>query len=449
MTSEEIAAVVREIRERVRARHETQVPTLPGVRLPSLTPLSQARDAAEGKVASIGTVNPRRPGLVNSFAQTVKKAIARAMAWHVREQVEFNRAVMQCLDRIQVVLEEQNRHFRMGLDAFRHLQEWRTGWEERWTETEIRFLRSVAELEAALRHRTEALESSYRDHSNHLHADYRKALEQSSLELQQKLWDDLARLREEQERVVNTELRLIRQRAQYRPEPPPAPQARPPEPAAVPGIDYARFAERFRGAAGYVSAQQKFYLPYFQGRSHVVDLGCGRGEFLDLMVQDGIGARGVDCDPESVALCREKQLEVEQADLFEYLARQADESLDGIFSAQVVEHLPPHRTPELVALAGRKLESGGILVIETPNPECLAIFATNFYVDPTHVRPVPSAQLHFYMEENGFGRIEVHQLAPAAEVFPEIAALGRVEALAGFQKKFFGGLDYAIIGRKL
>jgi SAM-dependent methyltransferase len=181
----------------------------------------------------------------------------------------------------------------------------------------------------------------------------------------------------------------------------------------------------------------------------VLDLGCGRGEFLELIKQNGTGARGVDCDPESVALCRQKQLEVEQAELFSYLAALPDESLDGIFSAQVVEHLPPARLPELVTLAASKLEPGGVLAIETPNPECLAIFTSNFYIDPTHVRPVPSALLHFYLEESGFGSIEVHQLAPAADVFPELAALAGAEGLEAFQKKFFGGLDYAIIGRKL
>jgi SAM-dependent methyltransferase len=181
----------------------------------------------------------------------------------------------------------------------------------------------------------------------------------------------------------------------------------------------------------------------------VLDLGCSRGEFLELMRENGIAARGIDLDPESIALCRQKGLDVEQADLFSYLAGLADQSLGGVFSSQVVEHLPPNRLPELIALAARKLEPGGLLAIETPNPECLAIFASNFYLDPTHVRPVPSALLHFYFEENGLGSIEVRQLAPATEVFPEIAALAGVDGLAAFQQRFFGGLDYAILGRKL
>jgi O-antigen chain-terminating methyltransferase len=90
------------------------------------------------------------------------------------------------------------------------------------------------------------------------------------------------------------------------------------------------------------------------------------------------------------------------------------------------------------------LRKGGLLAIETPNPECLAIFATHFYLDPTHTRPVPHPLLAFFLEECGMGRIEVHRFAPAAESFPEIRSLP-----SDFADKFFGGLDYAIIARKL
>ncbi len=485
MSSEQIAAVVEEIRQRVRARYEKQVEGLPDFCLPSLQPLGHARDAAFGKVAAIGTVNPRPPGLVNSLFQGVKKMVARALAWHVREQVEFNRAVVEYMDRVLAVVDEHNRQLlmvaRLGRqsseishDTARHVNELRVGWEERWNKTEIQLLRAMAELQGAFQHRTMLLESSFREHVQAQHADYLGALDRSTLDIQKRLWDDLTKLRQEHERQIQTELRLVRQRAQSwvqaaptsgrqsltaETQPPfPDPQSLSPGsvrgPAGVgvspsPGFDYARFAERFRGGSDYVRAAQKFYLPYFQDRSRVLDLGCGRGEFLELMRESAVAARGIDADLESVALCRQKQLQVQQADLFDYLAGLDDESLDGIFSAQVAEHLPPARLPELVALAAAKLEPGGVLAIETPNPECLAIFATNFYLDPTHVRPVPSALLHFYFEESGFGSIEVHQLAPAVEVFPEIATLAGVNGLEAFQKKFFGGLDYAIIGRKL
>lgn len=470
MTSEQIAAVVAEIRQRVRSRYEKQVDGVPDFCLPSLIPLGQARDAAAGKVAAIGTVNPRPPGLLNSLAQGVKKLVARALDWHVREQVEFNRAVVDYMDRVLAALDEHNRHLllagRLGREAqkaheavrdtARHFQEWRTGWEERWNKGEIQLLRSMAELQGAFHHRATLMESSFREQVRAQHADYLGALERNTLQVQKRLWDDLTRLRQEHERTIQTELRLIRQRAQAwlaaqgpAPAQVPAGPGAAAAPAAVASFDYARFAERFRGDAAYVRDGQKFYLPYFHGRARVLDLGCGRGEFLELMKENGIPARGVDCDAESVALCRQKQLDVEQADLFSFLAGLPADSLDGIFSAQVVEHLPPGRVPELVTLAAQKLEPGGVLAIETPNPECLAIFATNFYLDPTHVRPVPAALLHFLFEENGLGSIEVRQLAPAAEVFPEIAALAGVDGLAAFQQRFFGGLDYVIIGRKL
>jgi len=100
--------------------------------------------------------------------------------------------------------------------------------------------------------------------------------------------------------------------------------------------------------------------------------------------------------------------------------------------------------PAMVRLCAAKLRRGGVLAIETPNPECLAIFATHFFLDPTHTRPVPHQLLAFYMEEAGFGLIEVHRLSPAMETMPEIADLPE-----RFREKFFGGLDYAIVGKKL
>ena len=100
-------------------------------------------------------------------------------------------------------------------------------------------------------------------------------------------------------------------------------------------------------------------------------------------------------------------------------------------------------------LAVQKLKPRGLLAIETPNPGCLAIFAGDFYLDPTHQKPVPGQQLDFYLQEAGFTEIETHELNPAAEVFPEIAAMDQLEALSGFRNRFFGGLDYAIIGRKM
>jgi O-antigen chain-terminating methyltransferase len=176
----------------------------------------------------------------------------------------------------------------------------------------------------------------------------------------------------------------------------------------------------------------------------VLDLGCGRGEFLEMMRDLGVPAKGIDLSDESIALCRHKGLDAEKADLFAYLENLPESSLDGIFCSQVVEHIAPDRLPDMIRLAVTRLERGGVLAIETPNPECLAIFATHFYLDPTHHRPVPHPLLAFYLEEYGVGNIEVRRLSPAIESMPSVASLPE-----DFRNAFFGGLDYAITGRKL
>jgi O-antigen chain-terminating methyltransferase len=251
----------------------------------------------------------------------------------------------------------------------------------------------------------------------------------------------VGKVRRESERVIHEELRIIRQRGVQQA---PAAPVRPSEPAPEMPFDYGRFAERFRGSEDYVKKNLQFYLPRFQGRGPVLDIGCGRGEFLEMMRDAGIEARGIDLSEESMARCRQKGLDVEQADLFAWLRDRPDRSLGAIFCAQVIEHLPAASLPEMIRLASEKLSRDGLLALETPNPECLAIFASHFYLDPTHTRPVPHPLVAFYMEEFGLGQIEVQRLSPAVESMPALASLPQ-----DFRNAFFGGLDYAIFGTKL
>jgi 2-polyprenyl-3-methyl-5-hydroxy-6-metoxy-1,4-benzoquinol methylase len=452
--ADELTAILREVRDRVRARH----PKASASPLPDLMPLLHARDAAEAKVAAIGTVNPRRGGPLNWLAQQVKKSVARALDWHVREQVEFNRNVMACVQAALDALEETRRTLALLdsagselrgeaqelKDIRSHWVDWRQEWEHKLVLNETRLLHGVAELNAAFQHRAGQMESGFRDRVKEQHAEFEIALERSSLDIQKRLWADMERVRSEYDRLIHTELRLIRQRAAVPSSPPPSAGPAAASVPAEPGFDYARFAERFRGSEDYVQGGQRFYLPYFAGRRDVLDIGCGRGEFMELMREAGVSARGIDLSQESVEVCRGKGLAAETADLFAYLADLPEASLDGIFSAQVVEHLPPERLPQMIRLAASRLDRGGVLAIETPNPECLAIFTSHFYLDPTHTRPVPHALLSFYMEEFGMGSIEVHRRSPAIESMPALASLPE-----DFRAAFFGGLDYAIVGKKL
>lgn len=455
MDTDELTAILQEVSDRVRARHPDAL-TAGALPLPDLMPLLHARDAAEAKVAAIGTVNPRAGGPLNWLAQQAKKAIARVLDWHVREQVEFNRNVMACIQatlesleesgRVLAAMEQLRSEVQELKDIRAHWAEWHQGWERQLALNETKLLRGLAELNAAFQHRTGQNESFFRDQIKLQHADFTAVVERSGVEIQKRLWTDLERMRKDYDHLIHSELRLIRQRAAFPPPAAAAPASPPPQapPPAQPEFDYARFAERFRGSEEYVKKGQQFYLEYFQGRREVLDVGCGRGEFLELMRDAGVAAHGIDLSHESVNLCLQKGLSAEAADLFTYLAALQEGSLDGIFCAQVVEHLPPERLPDMIRLATSRLERDGVLAIETPNPECLAIFATHFYLDPTHTRPVPHPLLGFYMAEYGLGGIEVHRLSPAIESMPALAALPE-----DFREAFFGGLDYAIVGRKL
>ncbi|MEO7652287.1 MAG: class I SAM-dependent methyltransferase, partial [Bryobacteraceae bacterium] len=461
VTAEELAAVVQGIRDRVRARYPDGGAPVEGVFRPplaDLTPIVHARDAAEAKVAAIGSVNPRSGGLLNSIVQSLKRAVARGLDWHVREQIEFNRQTMSCVEATLQALNESNRAILAVAgqinelkreievaselrDIRDHWAEWRINWEHKLFLNETQFLRSVADLQTAFQHRASLMESNFRDISKSQHADFLGALARSTEDVQKRFWHEVEKSRLEYERVIHEELRIVRQRAAIAPVTP-APAAAS-ETMALP-FDYGRFAERFRGPEAYVKKNIGFYVPHFAARAPVLDIGCGRGEFLELMRECGLEASGIDLSEESVAQCRSKGLTVERADLFDQLRELPRESLGGIFCGQVVEHLPPARLPDLVRLASEKLRRGGVLVIETPNPECLAIFATHFYLDPTHTRPVPHPLLAFYMEECGFGRIDVHRLSPAIESMPALESLPEA-----FRNGFFGGLDYAILGVKL
>jgi O-antigen chain-terminating methyltransferase len=163
-------------------------------------------------------------------------------------------------------------------------------------------------------------------------------------------------------------------------------------------FDYFLFEHRHRGSVLDIKRRQSTYLDLFRGRNKVVDLGCGRGEFVELLTENGINVTGVDISEDMVDFCRDRGLTVVHADLFDYLTGLPDGEPDGIFLSQVVEHLAPEQILNLLLLCAQKLESGGVIVIETVNTNCPTAMS-NFYIDPTHVRPVPPEMLRFMVEQ--------------------------------------------------
>lgn len=455
----ELNALVEAIRDRTRARFPSPDDVSNGcgaawqgpIPLADLMPVVHARDAAQAKIAAIGSVNPRAGGFVNGIIQALKKTVARGLQWFVRDQVAFNRETVAAIEAVMEALNEHNRALaRMNelqqlWDLNNHWIAWREDWERKLALNEVQFLRTAADLQGAFQHRVTLIESNFREIVRAQHGDYLGALDRTNVDIQKQLASDFERVRAEYSRLIHDELRIIRLRTATTTVAAPASVAVQPasEHPSAPALDYTRFAYRFRGSEDDVRRGQEFYKPFFRNCRNVLDIGCGRGEFLEMIRDLGVPARGIDLGEESVAQCREKGLAAEVADMFPYLAALPAGEFDGIFLSQVVEHLDPMRLPGLIRLCAAGLERGGILAVETPNPECLAIFATYFYLDPTHTRPVPYPLMEFYMEEAGLGNIEVHKLSPALESMPEVAELPEE-----FRQRFFGGLDYAIIGRK-
>jgi SAM-dependent methyltransferase len=166
------------------------------------------------------------------------------------------------------------------------------------------------------------------------------------------------------------------------------------------------FADLFRGSTDFIADRQRGYLPLLEGRTRIVDLGCGRGEFLELLREHGLTGIGVELDAAMVDRCRSRGLTVEHADAYAYLGSVPDASLDVVFSAQVIEHVPSDRLPELLELAHRKLAQDGLFIAETVNPESHEALKT-FFVDLTHQRPIYPQVLLYLCLQAGFGSARI------------------------------------------
>jgi O-antigen chain-terminating methyltransferase len=225
---------------------------------------------------------------------------------------------------------------------------------------------------------------------------------------------------------------------------------------------YVGFEDQFRGSREAIRQRLDSYLPFFAGASDVVDIGCGRGEFLELLAGAGVRARGIDLNHEMAELCRARGLDVTEADAVGYLATLPDASLGGIFAAQVVEHLQPGYLLEFLELACLKLRPGGTIVLETLNPACWAAFFDSYIRDITHVWPLHPETLKYLVLASGFSRADLAYRSPVApEDRLQTIALPRgsggplpdlVEAFNANVEKLNGRLfthrDYAVIAAR-
>ncbi len=210
---------------------------------------------------------------------------------------------------------------------------------------------------------------------------------------------------------------------------------------------YRAFEDRYRGSRDTIKERLRAYAPFtdplLQADAPAValDLGCGRGEWLELLGESGFEARGVDLDEGMLAACRERGLAARHGDALAALRAQPDASLALVSAFHLVEHLPFDLVRELIAEALRALRPGGLLVMETPNPENLTVGATSFYLDPSHLHPLPPGLLGFAAEHAGFARQRIVRLQEDPQLHTG-APLGLINVLEGVSP------DYAVVAQK-
>jgi O-antigen chain-terminating methyltransferase len=215
---------------------------------------------------------------------------------------------------------------------------------------------------------------------------------------------------------------------------------------------YADFTEHFRGSTAEVSAKLEGYLPdvhLLAGPGGVVDLGCGRGEWLALLRAAGVAARGVDANPAFVAAGRARGLDMELGDALGYLEALPPDSIDMVTAFHVIEHLATEDLLALLEAARGALRPGGCLLLETPNPTNLVMAACDFYNDPTHRSPLPPALTEYLVSTQGFRDVEVRPLHPKTSPLMPTGganACARVHELV--VQAHFGPQDYAVLGYK-
>jgi len=230
---------------------------------------------------------------------------------------------------------------------------------------------------------------------------------------------------------------------------------------------YPAFEAAYRGSEDDIRSRLEGYVPIFQGARDVIDLGCGRGEFLALLSEHGISAQGLDLNHEMVEMCRGRGLTVSHGDALGHLRRAGDETLGGIFAAQVAEHLTPDYLLALLNECQRVLRPNAALVLETINVSCWYAFFQSYIRDITHARPLHPETLQYLVTASGFADATIHYRVPVAEAeklkrapaFVRHGPHGEQPALLELadivdknvdtlNSLLFTYLDYAIVARK-
>jgi len=186
---------------------------------------------------------------------------------------------------------------------------------------------------------------------------------------------------------------------------------------------YRALEEKYRGSRELIKARQRVYLPFITpllkmyDNACAIDVGCGRGEWLELLKEVGFEGNGVDLDDGMLAACRERGLTVQTGDAVHAIEALESDTQAVVSGFHVAEHVSFRQLQKLVQEALRVLKPAGLLILETPNPENIAVSTVRFYTDPTHLKPIPPSLLSFAPEFYGFCRTKVLRLQEPPTLF--------------------------------
>lgn len=210
---------------------------------------------------------------------------------------------------------------------------------------------------------------------------------------------------------------------------------------------YFALEDTLRGTPEQIKEAVKVYLPVLQDAgitADILDVGCGRGEWLEVLRENGFQARGIDTNRVVLQRCKELSLDVVESEALTYLASLPDDSLNAVTAFHFAEHLPLDALVRFLDETGRTLKPGGLLILETPNPENLIVGSCNFYLDPTHKNPIPIPTMQLLVEARGFRCQDVMKLHPVASAKIEV----KDQLTSHINHYLYGPMNYAVVARK-
>ncbi|MDY0122974.1 class I SAM-dependent methyltransferase [Sulfurimonas sp.] len=211
---------------------------------------------------------------------------------------------------------------------------------------------------------------------------------------------------------------------------------------------YKSFEDLHRGSRDSIGKRLEIYLPFITPLKEIhedplsVDLGCGRGEWLELVTNHGFKAKGIDLDENMLAECKKHSFDVECADAITTLNNLPDNSVSVLSAFHLIEHISFSQLKELVLASTRVLKDGGLLILETPNPENIIVSTVDFYIDPTHSRPIPPMLLEFLVMFCGFETYKILRLHGSQSLIETPSKVTLIDVLGGVSP------NYAVIAQK-